>query len=160
MILFIGNFLKVLKRTVAVTLFITCSVSAMSESEKERLKREHSSLQAILKMGGLVEEERKSAEQKIQDLENELQIRKIPTPASLSSAPASSLASSYCFVEEELKRLRAKKSEGIEDDRVNNGIKLLEAAQREGIKKYITLKRLRRLVILSSKDPSSIPDVF
>lgn len=150
MISFTCNFLKILKETVAVTLFITSSVLAMADSEKERLEQELSSLRIILRMEGLVKEERESLQRRIQNLESELHIGKLPTPASLSSAPVSSLVPSHYFVEEELERLRSMQDRRVEDD---DAIELLEAAQREGIKKYRSLERLRRLVIVSSKDP-------
>ncbi|MCI5057148.1 MAG: hypothetical protein MRY83_13630 [Flavobacteriales bacterium] len=143
MISFMCNFLKILKKTVAITLFITSSVLAMADSEKERLEQELSNLRIILRMEGLVKEERESLQRRIQNLESELHIGKLPTPVS-------SLVPSHYFVEEELERLRSMQDRRVEDD---DAIELLEAAQREGIKKYRSLERLRRLVIVSSKDP-------
>lgn len=154
---FTYDFLKFLKKTLAVTLFLVSAASAMSDTEKERLQEEELlSLRAILTMEDLAEEERKSLVQQIQNLASELHISILPTPTRSSSAPASS-SSPFFYVEKELERLCAMT---VKDDKSNDTIKLLEAAQKEGIKKYRTLKRLRRIVILSSKDPSSIPDVF
>ncbi|MBX9786518.1 MAG: hypothetical protein K2Y08_04170 [Alphaproteobacteria bacterium] len=149
------NFLKILKKTVVITLFITSSVLAMSDSEKERLQEEELLIlrTTILTMEDLAEEERESLMQQIQNLENELRINKLPTPTRSSSAPVTSSPSSRYNVENELMSLLAMKNMGVKDKKVDEKIELLKAAQREGIKKYRSEESLRRLVTLFSKDP-------
>lgn len=148
------DFLKILKKTVAIIFFITSSVSAMSSSKEELLQGELLSLRTIFKMEGLIEEERESLKQQIQDLENQLQVQTYSLTA-ISKLPTSATSSSTSrySVNEELMRVRSMKNKEIEGENVDDEIKLLEAAVRAGIKNYRSMESLRKLVWLFSQDP-------